>query len=1373
MSVNKTFSPRNTYSRTSYVPRSPRSPMSPRLKPPEANVPQSKIDNVHGTFASLSNSKLTSLPPTATSPALLVADLEGNCLKSSDLNRLPKKLTTLNLVSNPLGDMKIPLLKQLRSLSIDNCGLTSFKGLPSFPQLRYLSVTNNKISSFKFFPPLLKLEYFDIQGNAFNFSKKLSIAAIGSICMTTFNGVELTDKDLIEAFQLSPLVGYSLRMGRDPQPCATPEEEIRKTQDFLTAKLAQHIASKGLEPVLMNLNVCNINHEPSLMCPIESPSIKWYKSRSPDRGSEWVEIPQPDKKKQNNILPLTMQLRMHLVKCEFVLDGQTFVIFTDYPIGHDQQDLSLPFPLDPIIAGEPIEGSLISLIPLPIPARAAWLRKTTTIAENVTSIILTKDEINFVITCLLQPYCPNYPRVSFATVYVETEKVDPIIPTVSGVSFPNNIVEGVKITFTRKMFPEREGESQILIERARGITEEWLLVAELKPDDLSYVPSCDDSGHYLRLSYAPVTAEGVVGKTVYFYSSTRVLPTLPVFTNAVIGGLPKTNFTLCAVADYKGGRRGHCSYNWYFSSVPVTMANIKSLKLVARDTQVFTIPEDYKDCYVACEMVPVREDEVVGDAVYAALTEPIIEDEPPEVLPYELPSVITNGTELKFNEQVQFYISSTRGFCGFTEVKRGTSLTIRDRWVGRVLRLVTSNSDVVVGEIQLAPPVIEKVTIKCAKYEHGETATLDIKAKALRPDHFEVMWIRCCGDIEKCVAFNTPNYTFQAFDIGFQIKARVTAFDDNLIYFDPVESEMTTTIKSGKLQAPLIIGNLTEKETLRVKYRKEFDQVKWLRSDVKEIWVETGVTTPEYTITTQDIGHYLRAQITVGESVLIATTSYVCQALPPIGYVIFDTQEAREGETLIPKLTYRGGIEGKSLTIWQRFETGRMENGTLSADNWKDISTEQQYKVTKDDVGFRLRFVYTPIRNDKVEGKKITHDFGRVLGLEPTVTNVKVKQNEHGYIECTGDYIGGKQGPSFYIWHVDDKNGKPRNIRKTYENYLVPPANIFGLPVYATYYPVRDDGYEGDPVRSENNVVVQPLPTVTSVDLLVKDGVVRVGQVMRCKAKCSEGATPKFQWYRVNPMDQNDRILLEKETKCDYTPKPEDLGYYLLCLVNAVNQSGWKGNGVSVATAAPVDYADIVLEIVPQTNKLSKKEMYWTGARLTTNFPEEIVSWERESKDTKEWLVLGDYNSYPISVNDIGCRLRAAIGQYETKPSPIITINPEVGSFVNAHLRSKHLSFKAKAASGSTTWEFHCDQNGITMKSKRAGGHEKKAPWSSVKINGVDNTPDQLILWMDAATKFQIIPALKGDSRFKAIVIKNSRDFIVYTLQQFIAKYSQ
>lgn len=1384
---------------------------------------QWRVEKAHSTYLSLNSQQLSNLPPSATQSYVLTLDLENNQFKTDSLQKLPRSLTTLNLINNPLLNMGLPLLKNLRSLYLDNCKLESFQNFPAFPQLRFLSVSNNNIKDFQYLPPLLKLEYFNISNNAFDFSAKLAIAAIGSISINTFNDVRLTPNELIEAFQLSPLVGYSLRLGRDPTPCETPEEEIRKTQDFLTKDFSNYLQSQNQDPKPMNLSSCICKGEPSLICPIESDSIKWYRSHSPEQGQEWVLIPNHDKKnnnnstlipssmslkkkKPNNVLPITHLLRMHLIMCEFTVGKQTFRVFTDYPLGYDEKDLNLPFPLDPVIAGLPLEGSLISLIPLPLPTRVYWLRENEEIAQDVTSIILSFNEINSVIRCLLQPYCPQYPDVIFSTVFAETDKVDPILPTVSGLQFPDNLVEGVKITFERTFFPDREGESQILVERARGITDEWLVLCQLSPDDLSYIPTCADAGNYLRISYAPVTKEGIIGETIYFYSSTRVLPTLPVFTNGVIGGLPKTHYQICAVADYKGGRKGRCSYNWFMSPDPITTENIRTLQPVASDEEFFEIPEDYADCYMAVEMIPVRDDEVVGDPIYCSLAEPIIEDDPPQPLSVndELHINIYNGMEINIKEQATFYISSTSGFCGFKEIKRGQSIFIRDQWIGKILRVVTQKSDVILGEIKRQPPIVTTVRIEATnkKYEINYSAQVQFSPNTLTPDQYQIIWIRVCGNIEKVVAFNTPTYTFSTKDIGYSLKVRITPLDENGNLLEWKESELTPTIQDeDNKTGPQIVGTLLEGKTVYVDYKNDDVNIKWFRSDPKETWIDTGITDKYYTISKEDTGRYLRAQLQQNEAIpipLIVTTTDTCSAAPPVIESLKIPSVVSENDVITPKYAYFGGTEGKTIIKWFR--------GNDNA--WTPISDKLTYKVTAEDTNSKLRFKIEPVRSDGVHGKPVFHIIN-VQSNIPTVTDVSIKQNERGFIELTGKYAGGIEGESYFIWFAIDQNGKQHNIGKSNLREIYPPAQIFGLEVTGIYVPRRADGEEGDQVRSSNSVIVKPLPTIDSIDILVKDGLVQVGQPMRCKVVCSDNSKIKYQWYRGH----NQVEEIPNETRADYVPTVQDVGQYIQCLAIPFNKEGWEGKGIGAITPTPVEDVGVTFKVLiapeeyqpkPPASKFStptkiptptrspkkqatptKKEeerKFVTGTVLITNYNDgEEVTWERlksgpnvDPANNENWEILCDSPTYQLTINDIGCRLRAAIDDLETKPTPVIKINPKLGSFVNAQVRAKSLQFKAKSATGTSHWDFFCDQSGITMKSKRQNLPmiEKKSPWRSIRIDGVDGYPDQMILWMDAATKFILVPTMKEDLNKKQTNIENPRDFIVSTLKQFIEKFS-
>lgn len=1337
-------------------PKKPGSPMSPRLKPPKPTIPQGKIERVNASYLSIANQKISLLPPSAQSPAVLCLDLENNRMPSTALKHIGKNVGSLNLTRNPLGDLRLPMLKGLRSLSIDFCGLTSFQGIPQFPHLRFLSAVGNKIENFGGLPIFGKLESINLAQNPGAFTSKLTIAAVGSIFLHTFNEVELTEEEMRESFKMSPLVGIALRMGRDVTPFETPEEELAETQKFLTKDLTKFLTEQEMSTEVMSLNVTMDNGDACLMCPWPTNSVKWYRSTG-GKAKEWELMKEDDSlpKRPPHIIALTMMMRMHLVKCEFVLKGKTFSIYTDWPVGREATDLNLPFPLDAIIAGLPIEGSLVSLIPPDRPGRVAWTREEETLAEDVQSIRLTNADVGKNVTCLMQPYCPYFPSVTFATVFVETGIVEPQIPTVSGVEFPPHIIEGQKITFTRRVYPDREGASQILIERANSPSGEWFLLAELEKECLEYTPTTSDIGHFLRMSYVPVTADGEKGEPTYFYSLSRVLPSLPAFKSAAIGGLPKTFYPMVAVGDYYGGRKGKCAYNWYFSKKPIRDTNMRNLEKVAEGTMYFTPQKQHANGYLAIEMLPVRDDEVVGNIVCCALVEPIVLDDPPEPLE-DAPTEAVVGETIQMKTTVSFFVSDGNGFCGFKEVKRGTSFKPRSKHAGKILRIVADKSDHIVGEIKPAIPEVTKVEIEYEKPHAGITASVLITEKNLAPDGFELLWIRCQGDLEKVVAVDTAEYTLQKEDIGYQIKVRVTPQDHEGNWLRPTESKLTPTIQLGIVEAPKIVsdernGMFMESSIIQLVYDKEVTDLQWLKSDPKEGWIPCEIRPDDdfgsqYRIKVSDISRYIRCQFKVGSSTLFATTEDVARPVDPAAtlHISEQNQEVYEGDLLSPIIQYVGGRPGNHVYEWKKADLF----------GFKTLGDGPTYKVKTSDVGAKISFTMVPVRSDKKKGTPVTLEYSPVLAKPPTVTNVTVKQNAQGFIECNGTYSGGKEGNSIYEWTAYGPEGTDTEltIGKTTENCFFPPPQLHGFFIEAKYRPAREDGIRGEGVVSSNRVKVEPLPVVETVDILVKDGRVEVGQPMRCKAVCANSSKADYQWYRGDGASQWE--VIEGANAMDYTPCDMDEGYILCCLVEPVNAKGWRGKGISAATPDPVEAAEGQLTIVARRNK------FWTGTELTTNFKVE-VRWEREVDG--EWVIVGLGEKYLLTANDVGCRIMATVDGMLSKPSPPVEINPEISCYVKPVIRAKTMRFGAKAKVGKTVWNISLDALGVTMKGKT--NVVKTAKWDTVNVEAVAETLDEMVLWLDASTKFVLIPSFANDLRLAKATANFARDFAVLIIR--------
>jgi hypothetical protein len=741
-------------------------------------------------------------------------------------------------------------------------------------------------------------------------------------------------------------------------------------------------------------------------------------------------------------------------------------------------------------------------------------------------------------------------------------------------------------------------------------------------------------------------------------------------------------------------------------------------------------------------MLPVRDDGIVGDPVAYALKEPLRNADPPEPLPRVLSQPMV-GVENELPETVSWLLSDPRAFCGFTEVRRGRGFIPRREHAGRILRVVTDLCDYIVGAILPAPPVVGSVAIVCERPEVDLVASVRILPESLHRDEYQVVWIKVTGECERAVAFEQLKYTFQASDIGFQMKVQVTTIERGN-FLKTSESALTGVIHSAINLAPSIGGPLVEGAQLTVEYYREPEDVRWFRTDAATKWVEIAAAITTYAVTPADLGHYIRAEFHVGSSALFAVSAEPIQPLGPVVHLQKDKDAVTEGDVLAPGIQYLGGKEGKSILAWQR-------NSRTAPKKFTKVADTRTYRVTAVDADCCLRFSYTPVRSDEVVGAKVTLDYGAVACLEPSVRNVKIVQNAQGLVECTGDYSGGVRGECVYDWRVVLPDGKVKSLGATHSNALRPLPQMMGLQVSATYIPVRDDGARGEPVDSANSIVPKPLPAVQSVEILSPTGRLVVGAIVRCRVKLAPaGATARYQWFRGDGASWE---RINGATDTDYVPEDADAEKFLVCEVEPSNAAGWIGNPVSGSAATAIEPGDPKLLILGSD--------FTAGTELKTNA--ESCHWLRE--EGGEWVEISSGPSYILTGNDVGKRIRAAGRGLASEITPVVVLKTDANAPLKAVVRAKTLKFMAETSRGGLTWAVAIDEVGVSLRAK--GTPDKSAKWPTIQCSAVAGTKDEMFLWLDPSAKFVMKPNLSNDPRLAKAVGASVRDFIVVALLQF------
>ena len=154
------------------------------------------------------------------------------------------------------------------------------------------------------------------------------------------------------------------------------------------------------------------------------------------------------------------------------------------------------------------------------------------------------------------------------------------------------------------------------------------------------------------------------------------------------------------------------------------------------------------------------------------------------------------------------------------------------------------------------------------------------------------------------------------------------------------------------------------------------------------------------------------------------------------------------------------------------------------------------------------------------------------------------------------------------------------------------------------------------------------------------------------------------------------------------------------------------------------------------------------------------LTWQRS--DGKDWVNIAHGDTYHTSVLDIGHRIRAITAKGVTSSATEeVQLEPILGSYVRAIVKSKSLKFTGQSKLGAVVWNIAISPEGISMENKK--GNKKAAKWSAIKAEAVENTPDEFMLWMDRASKFTLIPTLI-DKRLQNLVGSNARDMLVLVI---------
>ncbi|KAH0792744.1 Leucine Rich Repeat family protein [Histomonas meleagridis] len=1168
---------------------------------------------------------------------LTYLDLSYSPLKTPNFSTLSQNLSVLKLSGVPINQ-KIPTLQSLRTLFADNCKLNNFDYIQSLPNLRYLSLSNNNLTTFKGLPSFPLLKSIDLSSNKTSFPTVDIISAIGSLYLETVNRNSITSNDFQTAFSRSPLVGYSLRQGK---PLNSSEDSITYLTQDLKKSLGKQF--KTGELLIENNKIITIPYT-------NATNIRWYMSKYPtsQENEEWIII----KEFKTRKLVINQSMQQRLIKAEFQLKNipkTKFSMYTSNIICIEEEDkLTMPFPIAINVKGEFTEGNLITFYPLQIPYTYKWylyhqIYKQGKQVSEENTFVIDKSLIGEKLVLTIEPFINKFPELKFQKIHYVTDTIKRQIPIVKGIKFPDELFEGKEIKFNHQIIPQREGFSEIYIEKSTSLTSNWKVICQLDKDNLKYIPTKDDVDYYLRVSYLPILDDEsttINEIPYYFYSNNSVKPTLPTFKNVEIIGKLETGQSIVVNGTYEGGRKGKCLYKWYFSNKsfirnkPIEAQSINFI--VNNENGILRLKKKYLNLYIAVEIIPVRDDNCNGKSIFVFGDKQITEGKKTNEL-------IKGNKTFEIYQQISFLYEfkwyRIHSKSNLELINKGKKYTPNINDSGKYIKLESNDGkhDEIIYINENISLEIKDFKISYDSCKIGseiylpETFYYENSIEIQSNSNTEIDWVRINpkNNQQQVIAININPYVLHENDIGHKIKAiyYILDSDDSIIKYKE-SSNITDVIYRTEADNFIcnIKGELKVGEELSVEHENPIYSIKWLKKnyyDKFDLIIEyvfdhiddenniiyyknnkndSIADNLRLKLSDAECDCFIKAEVIFAElddNILIPlneknplVVNAVKERVKPIDFAIVLPNNYQnflsEGTTLkletIGKLTtYK-----KPKIVWEM----------LSEKRWIERGNGFSYTFVKSDIGNEFRI--------KCNEPKTLIKLPKITPMVPTVTNVEISQNEKGKIIVSGKYNGGKEGKSkiivSYISDNDEvtlENTVVQNLvyKKSYQ--FSPSKKLFGKMIDVGYIPIRSDGIEGKCTWSKNGIVVKPIPSILLAKFELSEDFPMVKSSMKCiitRAILADSFS--YKWSRI-PLNEDHKFFKESQNNKSqvYILTSHDDNCILRCQIRAIGKNGYISESFSIEKEIHIQYnsmkfpTSLSIEIKRPPNPNKKKEI--------------------------------------------------------------------------------------------------------------------------------------------------------------------------------------
>ncbi|CAN1812949.1 187-kDa microtubule-associated protein AIR9 [Linum perenne] len=607
------------------------------------------------------------------------------------------------------------------------------------------------------------------------------------------------------------------------------------------------------------------------------------------------------------------------------------------------------------------------------------------------------------------------------------ERLRPGSPRLLSLQIVGNAVEGTQLSINKKYWGGEEGESVFRWFRTASDGTQFEIPGA---NASSYTMVFDDIGYYMSVSCEPVRSDWARGPVVLSEQVGPIVPGPPTCLSLEFLGSMIEGQRVSFIATYIGGDRGNCCHDWFR-----VRSNGFREKLSDDDFLDLTL-EDVGE-HIELIYLPIREDGVRGSP--KTIKSDIIVPADPVGLELKIPDCC---------EEVEV-LPHKRYFGGPEGPGEYVWYRTNDMLHGQALMDISHASEdvVICGKTLAYTPSLEDVGSYLALYwvpiradgkrgkplaaissspvKPGFPNVSEVHVKELSSGAYcgegiyyggyegasRFCWYRETNDGKMILIDGANSVTYEVTDSDYTCRLLfgytpvrsdsavgelvLSARTDVILPEIPRVEMLALTgkaIEGDILTAVEVIPESLTQQCVWSKYKKNV-KYQWFRSSESgESNCFDPLTTQvscSYKVRLEDIGRCLKCECIVydvfgrSSEPAYAATAAVLPGIPRIHKLEI---EGRGFHTNLYAVrgVYTGGKEGKSRIQWLRSMVGSPDLISIQGE------VGRMYEANVDDVGYRLVAIYTPIREDGIEGQPISAST-EPIGVEPDVLR-EVKQ---------------------------------------------------------------------------------------------------------------------------------------------------------------------------------------------------------------------------------------------------------------------------------------------------------------------------------------------------------------------------------------------